>query len=43
MARKRSSLIHLRVGVSNPSITPVIVAWIPDASTASQIKAPTKK
>ena len=43
MAYKRSSLTHLRAGVIKPSITPVTVAWIPDASTATQIKAPIKK
>ncbi len=40
---KRSSFTHLRAGVINPSITPVIVAWIPDASTANQMKAPARK
>ena len=39
----RSSLTQRLDGVIKPSTTPVIVAWIPDASTENQIKPPTRK
>ncbi|MNZ73156.1 hypothetical protein D3C78_915610 [compost metagenome] len=43
MAYRRLSLTQRRAGVIRPRITPVIVACIPDASTATQMSPPARK